>query len=147
MSNKNRGSKTSSTGASHTTIDIRPELRKQQKTLERMNKTLTELCTKLTLVLESSPINNGRSNSRKNRDPNRPKKNKNGYLFFCQDKRESVKKKHPNRDGKELVRILSKMWNQMTEKEKKPYQDKASKDKDRYRREMEEYNKKQVVAV
>jgi len=78
--------------------------------------------------------------------PYPPKKYKNEYMFFCQDKRESVRKKYPNRDGKELVRILSKMWNQMTDMQKMPYQNKVLKDKDRYHREMEEYNKKQVVA-
>jgi high mobility group protein B3 len=124
-----------------TDSETRQEYRRLMKTLERMNKSLSSINDKLDLVLNNASSNGGNDqSSKKKRDPNRPKKNKNGYLFFCQDKRDSVKTQHPNLDGKELVRILSKMWNDMSDKEKVPYQQRADKDKKRYHQEMEKYN-------
>ena len=125
--------------------------------LQQTNKLLREVLEKVDLLLQSrsettqttaAPVETPTktTRSKKTRDPNRPKKNKNGYMFFCQDKRESVKKSNPNTDGKELVRLLSQMWNKMSDKQKAPYQAKANKDKVRYQTEMEAYKATQVAA-
>lgn len=122
--------------------------------LKQTNKLLTEVLEKVNLLLQSTATATTTATTttatatttatkttrtKKVRDPNRPKKNKNGYMFFCQDKRESVKKSNPNTDGKELVRLLSQMWNNMDTKQKAPYQQKADTDKVRYATEMKAY--------
>ena len=125
------------------TPDVKTALRRHQKELEQNTKLLKELINKLNVVIENSPLTTGKK--KRVKDPNRPKKNKNGYMFFCQENRSGVKTKNPGIDGKDLVKILSGMWNQMTDVEKAPYQAKASKDKVRYQQDMVVYNKKKAA--
>ena len=129
---------------SNRNTDIRTALKRQQKEMEQTNKLLRELLEKVNCLADNSPLSGQKK--KKIRDPNRPKKNKNGYMFFCQENRNQVKESHPNIDGKDLVKILSGMWNKMTTKERAPYQAKADKDKVRYQKEMETYNKTQVTS-
>lgn len=125
-------------------IDIRATLKHQQKEMEQTNKLLKELLEKINNLAENSPLS--AQKKKKVRDPNRPKKNKNGYMFFCQENRSQVKDKNPNIDGKDLVKILSGMWNKMNTKERAPYQAKADQDKVRYQKEMVTYNSTQTTS-
>ena len=119
-------------------------LRKQLKLLESMSRQLTEVSQKVDVVIQNSAAGDGKRR-KKPRDPNAPKKSKNGYMFFCQDNRERVKKEHPGIDGKEIVKHLSKEWNGLSDKQKAPYQKKANSDKDRYQQEMKTYTASQTT--
>lgn len=121
--------------------DTKTLLKRHIKELEQSNKLMKELLNKLNIIAENSPITSEKK--KKIKDPNKPKKNKNGYMFYCQEKRADVKAEHPGIDGKDLVKHLSKKWNTMSDNEKAPYQLKASQDKERYKKEMEVYNKQQ----
>lgn len=68
-----------------------------------------------------------------------PKKAKNAYMFFANDKREEVKQANPDLKMKEVLSKLGEMWREMSAEEKKPYEDKAAEDKERYNKEKEEY--------
>jgi hypothetical protein len=78
---------------------------------------------------------------KKVKDPNAPKGPLGAYMFFCKDKRESVKAKHADWGVAEIGRELGGMWKALTDKDKKKYEDQAAKDKDRYKKEMEKYEK------
>src|SRR6056297_2917336 len=78
-------------------------LRKQLKLLESMSRQLSEVSQKVDLVIQNAGAGDGKRR-KKQRDPNAPKKSKNGYMFYCQDNRERVKKEHPGIDGKEIVK-------------------------------------------
>ena len=69
-------------------------------------------------------------------------------MFFCAERRPSiveiVKAEEGENYGPQLVmQRLGKMWNELTEEEKKPYEEKSNADKERYQKEMEEYKAKQ----
>lgn len=78
---------------------------------------------------------------KKAKDPNAPKGPLGAYMFFCKDKRESVKAKHADWGVAEIGRELGSMWKALSDKDKKKYEDQAATDKARYQKEMEKYNK------
>ncbi|KAK8608986.1 hypothetical protein V6N13_025295 [Hibiscus sabdariffa] len=84
------------------------------------------------------------------RDPAHPKPNRSGYNFFFAEQHARLKPLHPGKD-REISRMIGELWNKLTESEKTVYQDKALKDKARYRIEMEDYRERlragQVISV
>lgn len=71
------------------------------------------------------------------KDKKAPKRGKSAYLFFCDD----------HRNGKEceglpftkVTKKLGEMWRGLSDSEKKPYEVKAKKDKERYLKEKKNY--------
>eukprot|EP00250_Pteridium_aquilinum_P003784 c14071_g1_i2 orf=267-1613(+) len=72
------------------------------------------------------------------KDPNAPKPNRSGYNFFFQEQRRRLKALHPDKD-KEISKMIGELWNKQTEDERAIYQERGVKDKERYKKEMEEY--------
>jgi hypothetical protein len=90
-----------------------------------------------------------KGSAKSKRDPNKPKKNKSAYLFFCQDKRATVKESLGD-DAKntEIVARLGELWNELKEESKNDdelkehldaYLEQAAEDKKRYVEEMANY--------
>ncbi|GKV28694.1 hypothetical protein SLEP1_g37711 [Rubroshorea leprosula] len=77
----------------------------------------------------------------KRRDPAHPKPNRSGYNFFFAEQHAILKPLHPGKD-REISRMIGEMWNKLKESEKAVYQEKALKDKERYRLEMEGYRER-----
>ncbi|XP_022735010.1 high mobility group B protein 15-like [Durio zibethinus] len=77
----------------------------------------------------------------KRRDPAHPKPNRSGYNFFFAEQHARLKPLHPGKD-REISRMIGELWNKLTELEKAVYQEKALKDKERYRIEMEDYRER-----
>jgi len=78
------------------------------------------------------------------KDPNKPKRAKSAYLFYCADHRpkilEKLRKKKQKINIAEVSKKLGAMWGTLDEKAKTPYKKKAQKDRNRYKDEMEQYN-------
>jgi len=70
----------------------------------------------------------------------RPKKALNSFMHFMRAVRDEEKKANPDMPYGELTKKLANQWKNMTAEEKKPYTDLASKDLERYNKEMEAYN-------
>ncbi|KAA8527929.1 hypothetical protein F0562_035202 [Nyssa sinensis] len=77
----------------------------------------------------------------KKRDPAHPKPNRSGYNFFFAEQHARLKPLYPGKD-REISRMIGELWTKMKESEKGVYQDKAVKDKERYRIEMEDYRER-----
>jgi len=102
------------------------------------------------------------------KDPNAPKRPKNGFMFFTDEKRKVVKAENKDATSTEISKIIGEMWSALkiykedgkhTERKKDPiknkiiikrfdyskkaqkYLDKASKDKKRYEKEFKKYQK------
>ncbi|XP_029130549.1 high mobility group B protein 15 isoform X2 [Cajanus cajan] len=78
----------------------------------------------------------------KRRDPAHPKPNRSGYNFFFAEQHARLKLVHHGKD-REISRMIGELWNKLKESEKTVYQEKAMKDKERYRAEMEDYRERQ----
>ena len=81
-----------------------------------------------------------------NKDPNKPKKGKTAYIFFCAEQRPDVKKTLGDVNQKEILAELGRRWNALKDsglaedKEKlHAYEKNAQEDKERYLREMTQY--------
>ena len=76
------------------------------------------------------------------KDPNRPKRPKSAYLFFCADVREAVKAELDDPSAKNVMAELGVKWAELKEGAKKDYEKyakMAEEDKERYSAEMAEY--------
>lgn len=72
----------------------------------------------------------------------KPRGKMSSYAFFVQTCREEHKKKHPGEsvNFSEFSRKCADKWKSMGPKEKKRFEDMAAKDKERYQREMANYD-------
>jgi len=66
------------------------------------------------------------------RDPNAPKRPASSYLMFQNDIRGELKKKHPEVSNTELLAMISKQWQAMTEEEKSVYHQATADAKEKY---------------
>jgi hypothetical protein len=73
------------------------------------------------------------------KDKNAPKRPCSGYILFCNDYREEVRRKNPELKFSELSSYLSGMWKEASEKIRNKYNEKSEKDRERYHQEMKEY--------
>ncbi|KAI8549289.1 hypothetical protein RHMOL_Rhmol06G0014200 [Rhododendron molle] len=84
-----------------------------------------------------------KKSTKKDKDPNMPKRPPSAFFVFMEEFREQYKEKHP---GNKSVAIVAKAggakWKSMTEADKAPYVAKADKRKTDYEKNMEAYNKK-----
>jgi hypothetical protein len=71
------------------------------------------------------------------RDPDKPKKSKTSYMYFCEETRGSIKETNPTLLLGDQSKLLGIAWSTCDCKEK--YVKKASDDRERYEEEMEEY--------
>lgn len=81
-----------------------------------------------------------------NKDPNRPKRGKTAYMFFCLEQRPEVKKALGDVNQKEILAELVRRWHELKDscyfgdKQKlHAYEKNAQKDKERYLSEMTQY--------
>ncbi|XP_002518095.2 high mobility group B protein 15 [Ricinus communis] len=82
-----------------------------------------------------------KKNEIKRRDPAHPKPNRSGYNFFFAEQHARLKPLYPGKD-REISRMIGELWSNVNETEKAVYQEKAVKDKERYRIEMEDYRER-----
>ncbi|KAL1548391.1 high mobility group B protein 15-like [Salvia divinorum] len=75
------------------------------------------------------------------RDPAHPKPNRSGYNFFFAEQHARLKPHYHGKD-REISRIIGESWNKLQEPERAVYQEKALKDKERYKMEMEVYRER-----
>jgi len=80
--------------------------------------------------------------AKKEKDPNAPKKPKSSFIFFTQDKRQSVLDSNPGIKFTEVTREIAKLWEVLDEKGRTKYADLAKKDKARYEAEKAAYEVK-----
>lgn len=78
------------------------------------------------------------------KDPNKPKRSKSGFMFYCDEHRPPLLQK-AKKGGKkvnigEISKALGKSWGKLKNKSK--YEKLAAADKERYEKEIAEYNEK-----
>ena len=78
------------------------------------------------------------------KDPNKPKRAKSAYLFFCDTHREAVMNKMKADSNKikiaDVSKTLGAMWKKLVPSKRVPFEKLALADRERYKDEMEQYN-------
>lgn len=78
-----------------------------------------------------------KSKSKKNKDDGRPKRASTAFMLWLNDTREQIKKDNPGIKVTEIAKKGGEMWREL--KDKSIWEEKASKDKERYANEMKSY--------
>ncbi|KAG9441801.1 hypothetical protein H6P81_017655 [Aristolochia fimbriata] len=86
-------------------------------------------------------IHRRRKRGRRRWDPAHPKPNRSAYNFFFAEKHSMLKVLYPQRE-REFSKMIGESWNKLTEEERLTYLDCGVKDKERYKREMQEYRER-----
>eukprot|EP01024_Parvocaulis_polyphysoides_P036602 TRINITY_DN3254_c0_g2_i2.p2 TRINITY_DN3254_c0_g2~~TRINITY_DN3254_c0_g2_i2.p2 ORF type:complete len:386 (-),score=105.33 TRINITY_DN3254_c0_g2_i2:399-1454(-) len=85
--------------------------------------------------------------TRKKKDKDAPKRNLSAFMFYSMEKREAAKKANPEMKVTEVSKVLAEWWKTVSAEEKAIFEEKAAKDKERYTKEMEEYNATKAAAA
>ncbi|MBH1938909.1 high mobility group box domain-containing protein [Streptomyces sp. AV19] len=75
------------------------------------------------------------------KDKDAPKRPQSAYMIFANENRSRVKAANPTMRFGEIGNQLGIEWQRLPLAEKKPYEEKAAKDKERYEQQMEAYKK------
>ena len=81
-----------------------------------------------------------RSKKGKKRDPLAPKRASNAYMLFCKEQRPLLKQRQPDLHFSSIGQILGEMWRTLPLDDKRPYEERAADDRDRYKHQMQHYN-------
>lgn len=137
--------------ASHTTHQF--ATKQLESTYKFVRERLVHLMTTIYNETDPTTINNnviavlGKKpiKIKKLKDPNAPKKPKNGYMLFCQDFVNSNKVNTTNLV--ELSREQSRCWKELEEIKKQEYLDIAERQKVLYEEELKKYNEKGSIVT
>lgn len=77
---------------------------------------------------------------RRKRDPNIPKPNSNAYMIFCKEQLPRVKVDYAHLTFSQQAAKLGQSWRDLLPEQRRPYEEKATLDRERYRREVDLYN-------
>jgi hypothetical protein len=70
----------------------------------------------------------GKRSTKKEKDPNAPKKTPNNYMNWCNAHREEFKSKNPDAKPTELTRLLGAGWRELSDDEKAKWKSSSSLD-------------------
>ena len=82
---------------------------------------------------------------KKHKDPELPKRARGSFVFFTFDMRPQVMQEHPEIKFVDMGVILGKRWRELPVSEKQKYEELAHEDKQRFNREMEEYQTNRIM--
>ncbi|XP_058090760.1 high mobility group B protein 9 isoform X2 [Magnolia sinica] len=91
--------------------------------------------------LAAPRLHRRRKRGGRRRDPAHPKPNRSAYNFFFAEKHSKLKLLYPQRE-REFSKMIGESWNKLSQEERMIYQDRGLKDKERYKREMQEYKER-----
>ncbi len=77
--------------------------------------------------------------AKKVRDPNKPKRSKNAFMFFSAAKRAEIKEANPDMKSTDISKELGTRWKALSDDDKKPFELLAANDKEVYDQAMAAY--------
>ncbi|RZC84890.1 hypothetical protein C5167_047670 [Papaver somniferum] len=107
---------------------LQVELKKLQK-LKEFNPTVS---LPLVQSLREKEAEKNEKNKKKKKKNPEMKKPSSAYVLWCKDQWAEVKKENPDAEFKEISNILGSKWKNVTEEEKKPYEEKYQADREAY---------------
>lgn len=89
----------------------------------------------------------GKKRKKAMRDVNAPRQPLTGYVRFLNERRKKVRSENPNIPFSEITKILANEWSKLNSQEKQKYLDEAEKDKERYTKELEQYQQTETFKI
>eukprot|EP00802_Teleaulax_amphioxeia_P003198 Tamp_03201.p4 GENE.Tamp_03201~~Tamp_03201.p4 ORF type:complete len:156 (-),score=68.43 Tamp_03201:1977-2444(-) len=81
----------------------------------------------------------GKKSKKAKKDPNAPKGKLSAYMIWCATEREKIKEAEPTLKQTEIMAKLGQLWRDMSADDKKPWEEKAKADKERFDEETKSY--------
>lgn len=98
---------------------------------------------------EKSDKSSKTGNKKAVKDPNLPKRPSSAYVLFCELERERLRAEfealNPGKPATEFTKYLVELWKNLDPVSKAPFNKAHEDDKERYAREMQEYNERKVA--
>lgn len=82
---------------------------------------------------------------RAKKDPTAPKRNPSAFLLYSQERRKELKRTNPGLKNTVISQILGQDWRNASEEDKRPHIEREVKERDQYKKEMEEWRKKKAL--
>tara|TARA_B100000519_G_C14227628_1_gene430792 strand:+ start:531 stop:986 length:456 start_codon:yes stop_codon:yes gene_type:complete len=92
---------------------------------------------------ESSLKKSSKKKKKKVSDPTKPKRPTTAFFYYVASIRAKVKDDNPGLSVGEMSKIHSAMWGKLSDKEKEPFEVMNTKDKERYKNEMDVWKEKE----
>uniref|UniRef100_H2Y957 HMG box domain-containing protein n=1 Tax=Ciona savignyi TaxID=51511 RepID=H2Y957_CIOSA len=89
----------------------------------------------------------GKKRKKSSKDDNAPKKPLSGYVRFMNKRRDEILRHNPTLTFAEITKLLGEEWSSLSPSEKRIYLDIAEKEKQKYWREVEEYQRSDAYKV
>lgn len=109
---------------------------------EQKHKTAMELLEQYMQFKQETEKENKKKNKKKEKDSLKPKHPMSAYFLFTNDRRAAILAE--NKGVLEVAKITGEEWKNMTEEQKRPYEEIAKKNKEKYAQEMEAYKQKKA---
>ena len=77
--------------------------------------------------------------TKKVRDPNKPKRSKNAFMFFSAARRAEIKEANPDMKSTDISKQLGLLWKDLSDDDKKPFELQAATEKVAYDKAMAAY--------
>lgn len=87
------------------------------------------------MVKQGGKAKAAKRQKRAKKDKTGPKKPKSGFMFFSQERRQTLKIEQPDLKITEQSKVIGKEWGELTDTQKQPYAELASQDRERYNKE------------
>jgi len=81
-----------------------------------------------------------RKTKKKKKDPNAPKRPTSAYFYYAGDVRPGIREENPDMKITEVMSQIGAQWRELSDEDKKPYEEQAAQDRKRYEKEMKAYN-------
>eukprot|EP00062_Callorhinchus_milii_P002532 gi/632938806/ref/XP_007906476.1/ PREDICTED: high mobility group protein 20A isoform X1 [Callorhinchus milii] len=89
----------------------------------------------------------GRKRKKIAKDSNAPKAPLTGYVRFLNERREQLRAQRPDVSFSEITRMLGNEWSKLPANNKQHYLDEAERDKERYMKELEQYQQTEAYKL
>jgi len=95
-------------------------------------------------LIDGSVAAGARKRTKKQKDPDAPKRARGSYVFFTLDARPRLVKESPTMKFTEMGHVMGERWRALLPEERRRYEDLATADKGRFNEEMAKYNAKRA---
>jgi structure-specific recognition protein 1 len=115
------------------------QVKKTDKPEKQTQKPTEKVKSKLDEVADSTKKpKNEKKQKKSNKKDDGVKRAKSAYNCFCEEQRPKYVKENPEAGPKDIMKILGDGWKNISDVEKKKYDDLAAKDKERFLKEKKE---------
>ncbi|KAF5753517.1 putative chromatin remodeling & transcriptional activation HMG family [Helianthus annuus] len=96
-------------------------------------------------IIKKTKEKKSKKKSKKIDDPNKPKRPASSFLLFSKEARKDLSKERLDISNAQLTALVSVKWKELSEEERQRWNREAAEAMEAYKKEMEEYNKKNKV--